>query len=146
MNAWKDTVKKSSFKKNIAVIQSEKRQVEERLWNSYRESDAREKDLRQRLSECQSEYASLETINESLASSLKKDQRANYMLAKNVEKYEKERKSYLESKSSQDAHNYTIGEFVHVLTEKTRIQQENEELRASLQRIQAASQNKVPLH
>jgi len=71
----KDTTLKSAFSKKIVKLIEDKRSAEQKLWDSYRDSDAREKISKKNLLQAQKDLVALEIKLENVTNQLKEEQK-----------------------------------------------------------------------
>jgi predicted nucleic acid-binding Zn-ribbon protein len=141
----KDKTSKSAFSKKMASLVEDKRIAEERLWESYRESEAREKLLRKNLVKCQRDLVAIETQNELLKRSLREEQKAKQLLQKAITSQANENKVNIEMASLRKVENFTRFEFERILEENTKLQIEIADLRQQVVKLQRAMQSQVSI-
>ncbi|KAI9224186.1 hypothetical protein BC828DRAFT_149832 [Blastocladiella britannica] len=143
MYALKSVTSKSAFAKRIARLIEEKRIAEERLWDNFRETDAREQVLRKTLGKCQRELVSVQTQYESLKRALKEEQRSKELLQKALSVQMSENKTAAEISSIRRVETFTRFEFERLLQENKRYSEECLQLRVEVARLQGILQAQV---
>ncbi|ORZ38816.1 hypothetical protein BCR44DRAFT_1282181 [Catenaria anguillulae PL171] len=140
MYALKSMTSKSVFTKKITRLVEEKRVAEERLWESYRESEVRERVLRKNLVKTQKELVSIQTHHEVLKRQLKEEQRAKELLQKALSMHVSENKASMEMASLRKVETFTRFEFERLLEENKKLNDECSSLRLEVARLQTVLQ------
>ncbi|KAL7747220.1 hypothetical protein RI367_007431 [Sorochytrium milnesiophthora] len=84
MYTLKDRTSKAAVSKKMRTLIEDKRSAEEKLWESYRDSETRERVLRRNLLKCQKELVSAEAQLEMTKRSLRDEQKSRVLLQKAV--------------------------------------------------------------
>ncbi|KAI9183893.1 hypothetical protein H9P43_002945 [Blastocladiella emersonii ATCC 22665] len=136
MYALKSMTSRSVYAKRVAHLIEEKRVAEERLWESYRDSEARERVLRRNLIKCQKDLVSIQTQHDSLKRAMREEQRAKELLQKALSVHVSENKSAMEMASLRKVENFTRFEFERILDENKRLSEECGALKLEVARLQ----------
>ncbi|KNE54576.1 hypothetical protein AMAG_00543 [Allomyces macrogynus ATCC 38327] len=142
MYTLKDRTSKSAYAKKMASLVEDKRLAEERLWESYRDSEAREKVLRRNLIKCQKDLVSLQTQHEVLRRTFKEEQMQKTLLQKTLSMHVNENKTAMEMASLRkvETFEFTRFEFERLLDENSVLHDEIAGLKQEVARLQNALQ------